>query len=401
MHILHISPTYKPAYTYGGVTVSISLLCETLADAGHDVTVLSTTANGKEEDLPAYTHQPNNVEGAKAYYFPYLTKGTKQFSPRMLWWLWQNVKRFEVVHLHSWWNFDALFSMAICRIRGVKSVFSPRGMLSTYSTSSVYRRFFNKYIGTGLFKNSHLHATATQELDECLNLKPDWPYTVLPNLMKTDVLNDVRNTMYEQNTALSNYNNVYHGGHPEIGHRSSDIVHPFNLLFFSRIHPKKGIENLFDALKNVPFDWTLTIAGDGDADYIQALKTKADKLHISLNINWIGWVNPKEKYAILQDADMMVLPSYSENFANVVVEALAVGTPVMVSNKTGLSDYVLEKNMGWVCATTVESIRQTLMDAFTDFDKRNDISDRAPACIAADFTPSVLVEKYVKMYQSL
>jgi glycosyltransferase involved in cell wall biosynthesis len=410
MPILHISPTYKPAYIYGGVTVSISLLCETLAAGGQDVTVLSANGNGKE-NLPIHTRTPKMVDGVKVYYFPRLIKGMKQFSPQMLWWLWQNVRNFDTVHLHSWWNFDALCSMAICRLCGVKPVFSPRGMLSAYSTQGVSRRIFNKVIGNWLLKNSHLHATAPKELDECLSLKPDWQYTVLPNLLnlkqgkivsKKEMA--VAQMGNEDTPSVFFDENVIYDKKEDLS-----IVHyplsfedfPLKIVFFSRIHPKKGLENLFDALSKIPFDWTLTIAGDGEEDYINSLKIRAAELHISLNINWIGWVNPDNKYAILQDADIMVLPSFNENFANVVIEALAVGTPVLISHTTGLADYVLEKNLGWVCDTTVEDIHDTLMEVYHSKEKREEISHRAPACIADDFTPSVLVQKYVAMYDNI
>jgi glycosyltransferase involved in cell wall biosynthesis len=416
MSILHISPTYKPAYIYGGVTVSISLLCETLAAAGHDVTVLSANGNGKD-DLPVHTRAPKMVDGVKVYYFPRLIKGMKQFSPTMLWWLWQNVGTFETVHLHSWWNFDALCSMAICRLRGIKPIFSPRGMLSAYSTQGFSRRFFNKIIGNWLLKNSHLHATAPKELDECLSLKPNWQYTVLPNLLNLQLSMDKgRFSMDNGQWTMDNSNLALdfavlpentEGSQLSIVHYPLSIKNcplsivncPFKFVFFSRIHPKKGLENLFEALSNVPFDWTLTIAGDGDEDYINTLKSRAEKLHISLHINWIGWVNPENKYTILQDANLMVLPSYNENFANVVIEALAVGTPVLISHTTGLADYVLAHNVGWVCDTTVEDIHDTLIEIYQNKEKREDISHRAPARIAQDFTPSVLAQKYVAMYE--
>ena len=378
MQILQISPTYKPAYIYGGVTVSISLLCETLATQGHDVTVLSTTANGKE-DLQAHTHEPAWVDGVKTFYFPCLTKGTKQFSPPMLWWLWHNVQRFQVVHLHSWWNFDALFSAMICRIRGVKPIFSPRGMLSQYSTKGVLRRFFNRTFGRFALKYSYLHATAPKELIECLPIIPDWKHIVLPNLM---VVPNIENI----NTRASASNG-------DMGKASQ------NYLFFSRIHPKKGLENLFEALAKLPFEWTLTIAGDGDEQYIQSLKNKAEKLDIYLKINWIGWVNSTDKYTFLQKADIMLLPSFNENFANVVIESLAVGTPVMISRQTGLSDYIEKEDLGWICDTSVLSIYETLIKTYVEKEKYDAIAARGAACIQRDFAPSVLAQQYVRFYE--
>ena len=184
----------------------------------------------------------------------------------------------------------------------------------------------------------------------------------------------------------------HHNGHASIKTR---------LLFLSRIHEKKGLELLFDALAKLPFEWSLDIAGDGEADYIEQLKTYSQNLGIALKINWLGWIKASDRWAIFQSADLLVLPSHNENFANVVIESLAVGTPVLVSRHVGLSDYVLEKNMGWVCDTTAESIREKLAEAIAQNAKRQQISERSGGQIRQDFDPSVLVSRYLDMYQKV
>ena len=97
----------------------------------------------------------------------------------------------------------------------------------------------------------------------------------------------------------------------------------------------------------------------------------------------------------------MVLPSHNENFANVVIESLAVGTAVLVSQYVGLVDYVVEKNMGWVCDTTVESLLEKLNEAHIQIEKRIEIASRSGEQIRKDFDPSVLVRRYLKMYQKV
>ena len=91
--------------------------------------------------------------------------------------------------------------------------------------------------------------------------------------------------------------------------------------------------------------------------------------------------------------------SHNENFANVVIESLAVGTPVLVSQYVGLSDYVLEKKLGWVCDTTVESLRDILTESYHQKTERRAINERSPHQIRQDFDPSVLAQRYVKMYE--
>ena len=375
MRLLQVTPSYKPAYGYGGTITSIGLLCEALTTEGVDVTVITTTANGIHE-LPTHCDKPTLVEGVPVFYFPRWTKDHSHFSPTLLRWLWSNVKNYDVVHIHSWWNLVALLSVLVCILRGVKPIVSPRGMLSTFTIQRKIRQFFHQTMGKWLLSNTFLHATSRQESEEGLALLPNWQYTVLPNLLEMPQPTNLIETL------------------------KSNSQDPIHLLFLSRLHPKKGLELLFDALKLVPFKWTLTIAGDGDAAYINTLKTKAKDLHIDLKINWLGWVEPIHRFAIFQAADVFVLPSHNENFANVVIESLVVGTPVLVSEHVGLADYVQDKNLGWVCRTTVKSLNEKLTEAYYQKAKRQQIAQRANTQIRQDFDPSVLAQQYLQMYKN-
>lgn len=380
MKLLHIIPTYKPAYGYGGPIISIGLLCENLvSEGGCDVTVAATNANIKK-DLPVHSKTPVLVEGVKVYYFRRITPDHSQLSPSLLWWLWRNAKQFDAVHIHSWWNLTVLFSTTVCILRGVKPVLSPRGMLSTFTIKGKWKPLFQRFLGKKLLERTFLHATARQERDECLELIPHWESHVLPNILDIPIIPISQNSHQPNKT--------------------------FHLLFLSRIHEKKGIDILLKALPNLPFDWTLTIAGDGEASYIEELKLEAKRLGIvssngieSQKIKWLGWVKPEDRFDIFEQADLFVLPSHNENFANVVIESLAVGTPVLVSRYVGLSDYILGKKLGWVCETTVENLQNKLTEAFFQKSERQRMHKNAPEQIRADFAPVVLVAKYMELYR--
>jgi glycosyltransferase involved in cell wall biosynthesis len=381
LNLLHIIPTYKPAYIYGGTITSISLLCENLvAKGGCKVTVLSTTANGKAE-LPVYKNAPKNVDGVAVYYFPRWTKDHSQLSPALLWYLFRNARRFDAIHIHSWWNLSVLLATFVCLLKGVKPVLSPRGMLSSFTISGRFKPLFHRFVGKWLLKNTYLHTTSPQETQECLAMIPNWRHSDLPNFLDTPLLNLPKPTRLN-------------------GHANPQS-HTLKLLFLSRLHQKKGVELLLDALAQVTFDWSLTIAGGGETDYVEQLKKQSKNLGIDLKINWLGWVNATERTAAFEAADLMVLPSHNENFANVVIESLAAGTPVLVSQYVGLSKYVADNNLGWVCDTTVDSLRETITEANYQQTRRHQIAERCSAQIRADFDPSVLVQRYLKMYREL
>ena len=156
-----------------------------------------------------------------------------------------------------------------------------------------------------------------------------------------------------------------------------------------------------ELLADVPFDWSLTMAGDGEAGYTEQLKQLSRNCGIENEIKWIGWVNTEQRLTAFEAADLFVLTSHNENFAISVIESLAVGIPVLVSQHVGLSDYIIEKNLGWICDTTVKSIQSTLTQAYLEDDERERIADVGPNQIRTDFARSVLAKRYISMYRQV
>src|SRR6185503_9537557 len=126
MKILFVIPSYKPAYIYGGTVVVSGLLAESLAKQGHEVTVYTTTANGKTE-LNVETGKEIIVDGVKVFYFKRFTKDHSHISPGLWQKIFHTARRFDVVHLHSWWNPCIVIAAALCKLRGIKPVLSPHG----------------------------------------------------------------------------------------------------------------------------------------------------------------------------------------------------------------------------------------------------------------------------------
>ena len=91
MKILHIVPSYKPAYTYGGTIESIARLCEALVNAGEEVKVFTTTANGKTE-LDVEPNREYGVDGVRVVYFKRIFKDPIYISPALWKRLWRECK---------------------------------------------------------------------------------------------------------------------------------------------------------------------------------------------------------------------------------------------------------------------------------------------------------------------
>jgi glycosyltransferase involved in cell wall biosynthesis len=174
----------------------------------------------------------------------------------------------------------------------------------------------------------------------------------------------------------------------------------FTVIFLSRIHPKKGIELLMKAISRMDERPVLQIAGTGEEKYIQKLKQKAKDMGIAEHIQWLGWQDRDEKFETLMQADLFALTSYNENFGNVVIEALHVGTPVLISDKIGLCTFVKDHEFGWICKPDIKQIQSKLTAAIRDTATRNDIGKSAPLIMQHCFSEEKLIPEYLTHYQS-
>ena len=366
MKVLHIIPTYKPAYGYGGPVMSVSKLCESLADEGTDIRMLTTDGNGRGRlDVPL--GRCVDVDGVPTIYFHRFTGDPHSFCPALWRYLYRHARDYDVIHIHSWWN---LLVMVAARLgRGTRVILSPRGMLSGYILSSGrsgLKKWAHRLGGRSLLAQTFFHATSEQEAAECRKLIPGWQGFVIPNII---------------------------GLPPAAAPPRNDV---FTIGFMSRIDPKKGLELLLAAVKRLPFPCRVQIAGDGDQTYTQQLRATAGD-----DVEWLGWVGPKEKFDALGRFDLLVLPSHNENFANVVLEALHMGTPVCISKEVGLSNWVEEENLGWITERTEDALVARLEQAYKDQPKRNWIRWNGRQKVEKSFSEKTLVNAYAAMYRAV
>jgi glycosyltransferase involved in cell wall biosynthesis len=172
----------------------------------------------------------------------------------------------------------------------------------------------------------------------------------------------------------------------------------FTVGFLSRVDPKKGLDILIKALSAVNHNYLLKVAGSGDDAYLQSLKQLAAECGITNKIEWVGWKNSEEKFQFFSELDLFALTSHSENFAVVVIEALSVGTPVLVSNNVGLFTYVKNNSYGWVTDMQIDKITDTLNNIMNSGDKLLELNTTLPALIREDFEYEILTKRYIELY---
>ena len=371
MRILFITPSYKPAYIYGGPVVVISLLAESLVQLGHDVTVYTTTANGNAE-LPVVTNEKVMVDGVKVFYFKRLTSDHTHVSFALWRYLKRSVSSFDVVHIHSWWNLLVLGAAWVCKKKNIKPILSPHGMFSHYimsTNNAITKKWLHVLLGKSLLQATWLHVSTQMEWDESHRVIPHWQGVIIPNIVALPA------EPYKRIT-----NNV------------------FTIGFLSRIDPKKGLDILIQALSKVNFTYRLLIAGDGEDKYVKHLQSLSKSVGNANCIEWVGWKNGSEKFDFLSRLHLFSLTSYSENFAIVVIESLSVGTPVLISTGVGLASYVNQNQLGWVTNNDIANVTAELQNAYDDIIKRKRIEITSPGIIEQNFNPLVLAQQYANLY---
>lgn len=372
LSVLMITPSYVPAYVYGGPTRSMAALSEHLKRHGMHVEVYTTNANGAE-NLPYPSGFSNMVMDVPVTYFHRWTGDHSHFSPRLLWFVWKRARKADIVHLHSWWNMVTMPAVVICLVRGVRPVLSIRGTLSSFSfthSKSGLKQLFHRLIGLHLLRKTLLHATSDKERDEVLNMHEDLLCDIVPNFVDFPIRSSVE-------------------------YQSRD---KFRMIFLGRIDRVKNIDFVLDVMKELPgSDIELHIVGETqDPEYLIEIQQRSSQLE---NIYWHGNIMGEEKWSMLANSDLLLLPSKTENFANVVIESLSQGTAVLLSDQVGLKNYVRSNRLGWVEPLSIDIWRDRITSIMSDRQALDSIREKGPEDIRRDFDSKVVAYQYYNMYQ--
>lgn len=329
MKLLHVAASYLPAVRYGGTIVSVHALCRALARRGHQVHVYTTSVDG--DGNSAVPHGvPVAIDGVTVWYFESQHLRRIYRSPALGAALRQHVSEFQLVHTHAIYLWPLWTAAREARRAGVPYVVSPRGMLekalieqkSAWMKASLIG-FIEKRTLEGA---ASVHVTSRREEQEARRFGFNLPdVRTIPNGVDSDAAAaGVMSPMIAQ---------IIDDG-------------PF-MLFLGRLNWKKGLDRLIAALATTA-DVRLVIAGNDEDGYRSTLERLAATAGVSRRLVFAGAVHGADKHALMAAARALVLPSYSENFGNVVLEAMAAGRPVIVTPEVGVSDLVRETGAGLV-----------------------------------------------------
>lgn len=387
MSVLHVIPSL--AVQRGGPSQAAIQMVQQLRRQQVQAEIVATNDDG-----PGLLNVPLDhwtVEHqVPVHYFPRYSPaqaGLREFafSAGLTAWLNRNIRNYDLVHIHAVFSYPSLAAMAIARAQGVPYILRPLGSLCQWSLQQSPRkkRVYLRLARPLLNQAAALHFTSAAEAREANSLGLQSESFVLPlglTLPSPQLL--PRPRLKQQ---LSN-----------------DCQRP-RLLFLSRIHPKKGLEVLFQALAALPHrNFDLAIAGSGDPAYCQRLRAMVERLSLQDRVHWHGFVEGNAKQQLLQGADCFVLPSHSENFGIAVLEALAAGLPVVTTPGVALAESLQPHQVGWVIPPVPECWTDCLAKVLAQIDQEPEqwtaLGDRARQLVQAQFTWPPLTRQLIHHY---
>ncbi|MGH8221662.1 MAG: glycosyltransferase, partial [Woeseiaceae bacterium] len=176
------------------------------------------------------------------------------------------------------------------------------------------------------------------------------------------------------------------------------------VLFLSRIHPKKGLVPLIEALETIAHRrFSLVIAGGGEPEHEAQVRERIARGPLAKRTHFPGFVQGDVKHELLQGADVFTLTSHSESFGIAVVEALAAGTPVVITEGVPLAGLVRGTATGWIPELSPASIAEAVEIALNQLGDGAAVDSRASRCraVAAQFTWARLAGQLREVYDAV
>lgn len=291
----------------------------------------------------------------------------------------------DAVHFHGLWEVQHAYWRWECRRRGVPFVVSPHGMLEPWAfrhrgwKKRLYLRWLEK---PSLKPAQRLHVTSNMERTSLTRHFPDTAITELPLGLDGPKLP----RREESRTQL--------------GVRDDERC----LVFLSRCHPKKGLHDLVsvlpDVVRSAGGKVRLFIVGSGEPGYSAPLMAQTASWPELVRAEWCGAVWGDAKWRYLVAADLLCLPTYSENFGLAILEALAAGTPVLTTDATpwdefgaGLPVSLHSPGAEALAAALGPMLRLPPADATA--------RHKTQAAVRSRFEWSVLAPRYAELYRQV
>ncbi|MEM9213927.1 MAG: hormogonium polysaccharide biosynthesis glycosyltransferase HpsP [Cyanobacteria bacterium P01_F01_bin.150] len=411
LKVLQIIPSISAVY--GGPSQMIRGFSHALARQGAEVTILTTDSNGDNGQAPLDVplHYPVKQDGYTIRYFRCAPFRRYKFSLGLLSWLYCHADEFDIAHIHALFSPVSSLSATIARYCKLPYILRPLG---TLDPADIQKKRYLKYLYAAVLERPNiagaasLHFTSPQENEVSDKFGTRTPSVVIP-LGVTEpkrlpnpnaVISEFSSSRYSKSLP-SSIAPVLPLKIPIPTHEDIPVI-----LFMSRIDPKKGLDLLIPALENLVangqiFHFVLAGANPQDPAYEKSVCDRIQFSPISSCTTITGFVQGQQKQALLQRADLFVLPSYYENFGISVAEAMVTGTPVLISDQVHIHPNVQEADAGWICSCNEGDLTMKLLKALQDPNERHQRGVNAQSCALEKYSWSTIAQQTLNMYHTI
>lgn len=345
MKILQVCQSFYPCFASGGVVRSAYELSKRLVEQGHDVTVYTT--DGCTSRLTGNNHEPVDVEGIKVFYFKNISNALKlKFKISNPYYLpfraRKDLNDFDVIHIHEYRSFLSIPIHHYAKKYGIPYVLQAGGSVMPFFEKTLLKKFFDQLWGHDVLNDANLLLALTKHESmqyQKMGVPPE-KIRIVPNGIDPSVCNPIHR---------NNFRNEY-----EI--RDDEQI----ILYLGRLHKIKGIDLLVESFYKLTAELDnvrLVIAGPDDG-VLGVLETLIEKHGLEDKVIFTGPLYDNKKFEAYLDADVYILPSRYEIFGNTVLEACACGTPVIVTDRCGISDFVEE--FGFVVPFDINELEKAI-----------------------------------------
>lgn len=386
MKVLHVIPSLSPKH--GGPSAALPAIARALIARGVEVTIATTDDDGAgcRIDVPI-GELTRDVDGAERIHFRKNTEFYK-VSLGLRQWLRAHGHDFDLVHIHALFSFSSVAAAHAAKRGRVPYVVRPLGVLNRWGMENrrrAIKAWSLRLIDLPILRGAAtIHYTAEAERREAAEAHPtigSLPSVVIPLPV---AMSDAA------------WGSVHDAA-------DADAKAPV-VLFLSRIDQKKGIELLLEAFAGVRKDFpdaVLMLAGDGDPNYVAALRTKAESLGIAANCRWPGFLSGAAKARAFSEATLFVLPSYSENFGIAAAEALAAGIPCVLSENVAVAEDARTADAALLVRCDERDIAGAIRKVLSDQQLCKQLARRGRELVREKFSPDAVGLRLVQLYEEL
>ena len=385
MKILQVIPAFYPAQAYGGTVEVAYRLSKELVRRGHEVTVYTS------DSIDKYHRQKSRVleiDGIKVYYFKTLNSRLAWNHrliciPSILPRLRREINSFDIVHLHSYYTFLNIATYHYAKRYGIPYVLQAHGSVLPTFKKQRLKNIFNLFFGYRMLRDaSKVIALTKTEVEQYKKMGVDEnKIEIAPNGID-----------------LSEYENLPKRGEFRRKYLIGDAEKI--ILYLGRIHKIKGIDLLVNAFADLVKELDgvkLVIVGPDDG-FLSTLKRQIEDLKIGYRILFTGPLYERDKLKAYVDADVYVLPSVYEIFGITVLEACACGTPVIVTDRCGMADFV-DGRVGYVVEYDKDQLRDAIIKVLSDDELRRRFGEGGKRLVREEFGWDGVVRKIERIYE--